>query len=253
MTEVPLRIAMWSPPRARSTMAMRVFEALGCAVLDEPFYAYWLKARKREEDPGYAATLAAHEIDWQKVEALLLGPVPGGKAVWYQKHMAIHMLPEVSLAWMGRVRNCFLIRDPAEVVTSMADFRALAHDPDEGARLAGIPQLARIFDKAWALEGRAPLVIDANDLLADPPGVLSRFCAAVGIPFDPARPITWAPGRHKGDGAWADAWYQKVYQTTGLRAYTRKETVVPKALEAVVARCQPTYERMAAHRLQGGL
>ena len=37
------------------TMAMRVFEALGCAVLDEPFYAYWLKATKREEDPGYAA------------------------------------------------------------------------------------------------------------------------------------------------------------------------------------------------------
>ena len=85
MTGVLLRIAMWSPPRARSTMAMRVFEALGCAVLDEPFYAYWLKATKREEDPGYAATLAAHEIDWQKVEALLLGPVPGGKAVWYQK------------------------------------------------------------------------------------------------------------------------------------------------------------------------
>ena len=34
----------------------------------------------------------------------------------------------------------------------MADFRALAHDPEEGVRLAGIPQLERIFDKAWALE-----------------------------------------------------------------------------------------------------
>ncbi|MGB0267961.1 MAG: hypothetical protein ACPF9T_08995 [Pseudomonadales bacterium] len=253
MTEVPLRIAMWSPPRARSTMAMRVFEALGCAVLDEPFYAYWLKATKREEDPGYAATLAAHEIDWQKVEALLLGPVPGGKAVWYQKHMAIHMLPEISLAWMGRVRNCFLIRDPAEIIASMTEFRGLTHDVEEGARLVGIPQLARIFDEAWAREGQTPLVIDANDLLADPPGVLSRFCAAVGIPFDPARPITWAPGKHEGDGAWADVWYQKVYQTTGLGPYTRKETVVPKALEAVVARCQPTYDRIAAHRLQGGL
>ena len=107
MTEVPLRIAMWSPPRARSTMTMRVFEALGCAVLDEPFYAYWLKATKREEDPGYAATLAAHEIDWQKVEALLLGPVPGGKAVWYQKHMAIHMLPEVSLPGWGGCGTVF--------------------------------------------------------------------------------------------------------------------------------------------------
>ena len=244
-----LRIAMWSPPRARSTMAMRVFEALGCAVLDEPFYAYWLKATKREEDPGYAATLAAHETDWRKVEASLLGPVPGGKAVWYQKHMAIHMLPEVSLAWMGKVRNCFLIRYPAEVIPSMTEFRGLAHDVEEGARLVGIHQLERIFDMALALEGQAPLVIDANDLLADPSGVLSRFCAAVGMPFNPDQPITWAPGKHEGDGAWADAWYQKVYQTIGLEPYTRQKTVVPKALEAVVARCQPTYERMAAHRL----
>ena len=244
-----LRIAMWSPPRARSTMAMRVFEALGCAVLDEPFYAYWLKATKREEDPGYAATLAAHETDWRKVEASLLGPVPGGKAVWYQKHMAIHMLPEVSLAWMGKVRNCFLIRDPAEVITSMTEFRGLAHDVEEGARLVGIPQLEHIFDMALALEGQAPLVIDANDLLADPPGVLSRFCAAVGMPFNPDQPNTGAPGKHEGDGAWADAWYQKVYQTIGLEPYTHRQTVVPKALEAVVARCQPTYERMAAHRL----
>ena len=249
MAEAPLRIAMWSPPRARSTMAMRVFEALGCAVLDEPFYAYWLKATQREEDPGYAATLAVHETDWRKVEASLLGPVPGGKAVWYQKHMAIHMLPEVSLAWMGQVRNCFLIRDPAEVITSMTEFRGLTHDTEESARLVGIPQLERIFDEAWALEGQAPLVIDANDLLADPKGVLSRFCAAVGMPFDAAQPIGWAPGKHKSDGAWADAWYQKVYQTTGLEPHIRKETVVPKALEAVVARCRPTYERIAAHRL----
>ena len=187
--------------------------------------------------------------DYDEIVNHLINATPNAKNIWYQKHMAIHMLPEVSLAWMGKVRNCFLIRDPAEVITSMAEFRGLAQDPEEGARLAGIPQLERIFDEAWALEGRAPLVIDANDLLADPPGVLSRFCAAVGMPFNPDQPITWAPGKHEGDGAWADAWYQKVYQTTGLEPYLRKETVVPKALEPVVARCRPTYERIAAHRL----
>jgi hypothetical protein len=37
------RIAMWSPPRARSTMMMRVFEALGCAAIDEPFYPYLIR------------------------------------------------------------------------------------------------------------------------------------------------------------------------------------------------------------------
>ena len=78
-----LRIAMWSPPRARSTMAMRVFEALGCAVLDEPFYAYWLKATKREEDPGYAATLATGERWKHRFSAPYPGARPfGTKSIW---------------------------------------------------------------------------------------------------------------------------------------------------------------------------
>ena len=244
------RIAMWSPPRARSTMTMRVFEALGCAVHDEPFYAYWLKATQRTEDPGYEETIAAHETDWRRVIDSVLGPIPGGRAVSYQKHMAIHMLEEVSLDWMREVRNCFLIRDPAEVVTSMAEFRGLAHDVEEGARLVGIPQLERIFDRACEIEGGPPLVIDANDLLIDPEGVLSGFCAAVGLPYEPGREIRWAPGRHAADGAWADAWYQKVYRTTGLEPYEPRETVVPPTLQPVVDRCRPTYERIAAHRIR---
>jgi hypothetical protein len=230
-------------------MAMRVFEALGCAVYDEPFYAYWLKATARLEDPGYAETIAAHETDWRRVVDSLLGPIPQNRLLWYQKHMAIHMLDEVGLDWMREVRNCFLIRDPAEVITSMAEFRGLAHDVEEGARLVGIPQLERIFDRACEIEDGPPLVIDANDLLADPVRVLSRFCAAVGLPYEPGQDITWAPGRHARDGAWADAWYRKVYRTTGLEPYESRETVVPPELQPVVDRCRPTYERIAAFRI----
>ena len=243
------RIAMWSPPRARSTMTMRVFEALGCAVYDEPFYAYWLAATQRTEDPGYAETLAAHETDWRRVVDSLLGPIPGDRRIWYQKHMAIHMLEAVDLGWMRFVRNCFLIRDPAEVITSMSEFRGLHQDVEEGARLVGIPQLERIFDRACEIEGGAPLVIDANDLLADPVRVLSRFCPAVGLPYEPGQEISWAPGRHPSDGAWADAWYQKVYETTRLAPYEPRPTEVPAELRGVVDRCRPTYERIAAYKL----
>ena len=244
-----LRIAMWSPPRARSTMTMRVFEALGCAVYDEPFYPYWLQATQRTQDPGYAETMAVHETDWRRVVDTLLGPIPDGKAVWYQKHMAIHMLDEVDLDWMRGVRNCFLIRDPAEVITSMAEFRGLEHDVEEGARLVGIPQLERIFGRACELEGGTPLVIDANDLLENPERVLTGFCAAVGLPYEAGQEISWAPGRHASDGAWADAWYQKVYRTTRLEPYRHREPVVPPELQPVVDRCRPAYERIAAHRL----
>ncbi len=239
---------MWSPPRARSTMSMRVFEALGCAVFDEPFYAYWLNRLKKTDDPGYAETVAAHETDWQKVISQVLGPIPDGAEFFYQKHMAIHMLEEVSLDWMTEVRNCFLIRHPAEVITSMSDFRDLTLDVEEGAKLAGIPQLERIFDAACEIE--PPLVVDVNDLLSDPTRILSAFCAEVGMPFDPSAEIRWAPGKHKYDGAWADAWYDKVYATTCLEPYTPKAVTVPEELRAVVDYCMPTYERIAAHRIR---
>ena len=244
---------MWSPPRARSTMMMRVFEALGCAVFDEPFYPYWLKATNKTDDPGYAITLASHETDWRKVVRLIQQPIPDGAEWYYQKHMAIHMLEEVDLSWMQGFINCFLIRHPAEVIVSMTEFRALDVTNDSqleaAARLVGIPQLVRIFDLATEIHGGPPPVIDANDVLSNPATVLGKFSSQIGLPFDPDRPISWQPGKHHRDGAWADDWYQKVYQTIELRPYTPKETVVPEALQPVVDYCLPAYEYIARHRI----
>ena len=45
---------------------------------------------------------------------------PPGKAVFYQKHMTHHLLPEIDRGWLDRVTNAFLIRAPGEVLTSLA-------------------------------------------------------------------------------------------------------------------------------------
>lgn len=247
---------MWSPPRARSTLLMRVFEALGCAVFDEPFYAYWLQALNKQDDPGFAETLAAHETDWQKVVEQLVGPVPGERAWFYQKHMAIHMLPAVKLDWMAHPEfiHCFLIRDPREVIASMTEFRQLRRVADEdgpeaAAALVGIPQLARIYAEVVRLGEAQPPVIDANDVLRDPQGTLGAFSERTGLPFDPERPLSWQQGQHPADGAWAPFWYQKVFATTGLQAYAGKAISVPAGLQEVVDVCMPTYERLYAQRL----
>ena len=254
----PRRIIMWSPPRARSTLMMRVFEALGCAVFDEPFYAAWLKARDKRDDPGFAQTLAAHPQDPAVIIDQVLGPVPGQADWFYQKHMAIHMLPEFPLDWMAHpeVVNCFLIRDPREVIVSMTEFRDLAatgfaNGVDAAAELVGIPQLARIYAEAERVAATPPPVIDANDVLRDPAGTLGAFCAAIGMPFDPTAPIRWAPGQHEADGAWAPFWYEKVFATSGLEPWQGKATRVPDELRAVVDACVPTYEALYERRLTG--
>ena len=160
-------------------MMMRVFESLGCRVMDEPFYAYWLAATQKTDDPGYKATLAAHETDWRVVANDVIHPDLGPCHRSYQKHMAIHMLDPVDLSFMRHLRNCFLIRHPAEVIASMASFRDLVpkHEADieAAALLVGIPQLERIFNHASAITTDPIIVIDANDVLENPTTCSARF------------------------------------------------------------------------------
>ena len=244
------RLAMWSPPRARSTLMMRVFEALGCSVFDEPFYAYWLKALEKRDDPGYELTLAAHETDWRRVVQNVLN-APAGSNDWsYQKHMAIHMLPEVDLDWMSDPSfvHCFLIRDPREVIASMTEFRDLrqvlvTEGAEAAAELVGIPQLQRIYEQVLGL-GQVPPVLDANRVLRDPVNVLSAFCSKLDLPFDSAQKISWPAGQHANDGVWAPLWYQKVFATTSLKPYKSGEVQVPAGLQPVVDACMPTYEKL---------
>ena len=82
----PVRIAMWSGPRNISTAMMRSFENRSdTSVVDEPFYACFLDATGIRH-PGRETVLAACETDPAAVAATLVGRVPHGREIWYQKH-----------------------------------------------------------------------------------------------------------------------------------------------------------------------
>ena len=78
-----------------------------------------------------------------------------------------------------------------------------------------------LFDRAAERLGRAPPVVEGQDVLADPRGVLIALCAACGVPFDGAM-LSWAPGRRASDGVWAPAWYDAVERSTGFAAPRRE-------------------------------
>ena len=240
----PVRIAMWSGPRNISTAMLRSFGNRGdCCVTDEPLYAYYLQTSGAPH-PMREAVIASQPTDWHEVVAWLTGPVPGGKAVWYQKHMTHHLLDEVGREWMDRVANCFLIRDPRAVLASYARKRDRVEVAD-----VGILQQAAIFDEVVARgDGEIPPVIDAAHVLRDPRGTLARLCAAVGIPFDAAM-LSWPPGRRETDGVWAEHWYQAVEQSTGFQTYRPPSDALPTNLEKLADRLRPAYERLAGHAL----
>src|SRR3954449_62616 len=92
-----LRIAIWSGPRNLSTAMMRAFSSRDdTVVLDEPFYAHYLR-ETRIAHPGREAVMSAYENDCRKVIDFITGAVPDGKRIWYQKHMAHHMLPHIDV------------------------------------------------------------------------------------------------------------------------------------------------------------
>ena len=69
MAEADIRIAMWSGPRNISTAMMRAWgNRDDTFVVDEPFYAFYLK-KTGADHPGAEEVIAAGETDWRKIVA----------------------------------------------------------------------------------------------------------------------------------------------------------------------------------------
>lgn len=239
-----MRVAMWSGPRNLSTAMMYSFAARGdCAVWDEPFYAAYL-AKTGLQHPMRAEVLAAGEVDPDKVAQRLTGPVPGGKLVYYQKHMCQHMVPGMPRGWMADVTNVFLIRHPARVMVSFA----LKY---EAATLAdiGFVQQAELFDRVAQRSGGAPLVIESADIRDDPAGALAKLCEAIGLPFTPAM-LSWPAGGHPDDGAWAPVWYGAVHKSTGFAGPEGPLPALDGSYAAVAEQALPYYEKLAKYALK---
>jgi hypothetical protein len=236
-------VAMWSPPRTISTALMRSWDNRpDTVVCDEPLYAYFLKATGVSH-PVAEEIITQHDNQWQSVVSWLTGPVPEGREIFYQKHMAHHLLPQIDRGWLDCVTNCFLIRKPREMLTSYVKKNGLPRLED-----TGYPQMLEIFQQVRSRGESTPPVIDSRDLLEDPPLILSRLCSSLDIPFT-EKMLSWPPGPRATDGVWADHWYKEVLNTTSFGPYRPKPDQVPDELSEVFARCEEIYQELFEYRL----
>jgi hypothetical protein len=238
------RIAMWSGPRNISTAMMRAWENRGdCTVSDEPLYAHYL-AHTGIDHPGAEEVIAHGDADWRRVvDALTTGPVPDAQPLWYQKHMTHHLLPHLGRDWVFALDNVFLIRDPAEVVSSYLKKRSSVTPED-----IGLPQQRELFDAIAQRDGRAPPVVDADEFLKAPGAQLQALCARLGIPYT-ARMLAWPAGPRASDGVWARHWYDAVWASTGFEPWRAREPALDDATRRVADACRPMYEELHRHRM----
>jgi len=241
----PIRVAMWSGPRNISTAMMRSFgNRPDCAVIDEPFYGAYLAATGLAH-PMREDVIASQPSDWRVVVNHLHGPAPDAKPIWYQKHMTHHMIPDFGRDWIDACVNVFLIRAPEAVLASYARKRE-----DFTLEEIGLPAQVDLFNRAADRLGRAPAVVEGQDVLADPEFMLRALCDACAIRFDPAM-LAWPRGRHPSDGVWAAVWYDAVEASTGFAPPRREADIseLPDSLKPLAEAARPLYETLARHKL----
>ena len=237
------RLAVWSGPRNISTALMRSWENRpDTMVVDEPLFAHWL-TETGTDHPGREDVIATYDSDWRRVAEQLTGPLPDGVEVFYQKHMAHHLTPQIQQGWMARLTNVLLIRDPREVIASYQKGR-----PRFVARDLGFEQLVELYDELGAT-GEAPMVIDASDFLRAPEPHLRALCELIGVDFTD-RMLEWPPGPRDSDGVWAPYWYKTVWESTGFAPWTPREVHLSGLAAEVAEECRSPYERLYAVRLR---
>jgi hypothetical protein len=231
------RINLWSGPRNVSTALMYSFaQRADTRVVDEPLYGHYLRVSGAEH-PGAEEVMALMECDGARVvQELILGPCD--RPVLFMKQMAHHLV-EIDRAFLAETANVLLIRDPREMLPSLAKNLTVPTLRD-----TGLAMQAELYDQLRAL-GQQPPVLDSKQTLLNPRHVLSRLCAALGIPFTEAM-LSWPVGARPEDGVWAKYWYQAVHQSSAFLPYATKDESFPDALLPLLHECLPYYDRLAA-------
>jgi hypothetical protein len=235
---------MWSGPRNLSTAMMRSFGSRADTfVSDEPFYGCFLRSTGADH-PMREKVIAAMDCDWHSVIRRLRGDTPDGSPIWYQKHMWHHMAGPIGYEDFAGFTHAFLIREPKRMIASY-----LRKRESTSFESFGLDRQAEFFAREADRLGTAPPVIDANDVLANPAGVLSQLSGALGIAWDPAM-LSWAPGRRATDGPWAPHWYGAVEKSTGFGPPEIDVVELHGEAGRLADRCRPYYECLAAHRIR---
>jgi hypothetical protein len=235
------RINLWSGPRNVSTALMYSFaQRADTRVIDEPLYAHYLRVSGAAH-PDAQAVIASMDSDGNRVvRDVILGPTD--RPVLFLKQMTHHLV-DLDESFLFKTTNVLLIRDPLEMLPSLAQVIGKPILRDTG--------FAKQSDlhRRLAAAGTPPPVVDARQLLLNPRHVLSTLCQQLDIPFMETM-LSWPPGPRPEDGVWAKHWYRNVHRSTGFLPYAPREGEFPEQLRPLLEECRPHYEYLSAHAIQ---
>lgn len=237
-------LALWAVPRSTSTAFEWMMRERGDFLcLHEPFNEvfYYGEDRRTDRDSGVPPRPG---LDFATVWADIQAKAAAGPV--FMKEFAYSILHMAEDAFLDRFDHSLLIRDPAKVLPSIHH-----RWPDFSLEEAGFEALSVLFARIAQRDGRAPPVIDSDDLLANPAETVEAYCGAVGIPFLPEA-LNWRPQRER-PASWYDggSWHDNLRASTGIEAQTRTYAALDDDphLRRSYDACRPLYEALRSHRL----
>ena len=235
---------MWSGPRNISTAMMRSWESRADTfVIDEPYYAYYL-SKTDLDHPGREDVIRDGELDSEKISYGLVNDTEEDRSIYYQKHITHHLLDSIDREWMKSVINCFLIRDPKDMIISYSKVH-----PDLNMHLLGLEEQKEIFEYVSNMTGEVPPIIDSKDVLMNPRDILSKFCDRIGVIFSEEM-LSWPRGPRETDGNWGKYWYKNVMNSTGFNEYKPKTEDVPAKYQGLYEECLSLYKNLYDFRIK---
>jgi hypothetical protein len=229
---------LWSVPRSVSTSFERMMSERGDhTVLDEPFSRSYYFGPDRRSD-RYTETLPQSSVK-ETLEAI---EEAARERPVFVKDMAYQAVDLLGPELLERFDNCFLVRDPAATLRSLA--RHWPDFTDEETGWAHVDEAATIVEDL----GRPLVVLDADLLCRDPEGVVSAWCERMDLPFV-AEALTWEGGMRPEWELWGE-WHGSTSRATGFGDLDPPPPPPgpdePRVLEAYQA-ALPVYQRLMAH------
>jgi len=204
-------------------------------VFDEPFSrSYYFGPDRRSA--RYTETLpdsSAEEVLASIEDAARERPV-------FVKDMAYQAATLLGQDLLKRFENCFLVRDPAATLRSLA--RHWPDFTDEETGWSHLDEAARTVDAL----GDSRVVLDADLLCRDPAGVVEEWCTRMELPFI-EEALSWEAGMRDEWDLWGE-WHAHTSRATGFTPLRESPPPTPEEprLHEAYRAALPIYQELAA-------